>query len=137
MKKHLVMMLTLLTMCFAYSSCSSDDDDEKFNYPMETLYGTWDLTDVQLSTGEWIDLTNWLYSQYRASITFKSDGSYIGNGSFGNGTGRYKAVGNTIITYVDGKEYLRYVVKSVNGNKMEGTIFDSSSSSMPFKATKR
>lgn len=134
MKKILVMMLAMLTMCFAFSSCSSDDD--KFDYSMETLYGTWDLTDVQLSSGNWIDLTGWQYSEYRASITFNPDGTYYGRGSFGNGSGTYKASGSTIITYVGGKEYLRYTIKSANDNRMEGTMYDNSSS-MNFKAKKR
>ncbi len=134
MKKISVLMLAMLTMCFTFSSCS--DDDDKFDYPMETLYGTWDLTDVQLSSGEWIDLTRWQYSEYRASIRFNPDNTYYGSGYFGNGRGTYKASGNTIITYVDGEEYLRYTIKSVNGDRLEGTMYDGSSS-INFKAEKQ
>lgn len=135
MKKILVIMLAMLTMCFSFSSCSSDDDD-KFDYPMETLCGTWNLTDVQLSSGKWVDVTGWQYSEYRASITFYSDGTYYGKGALGNGRGTYKSSGNTIVTYVGGEEYIRYTIKSVNNNEMEGTMYDDSGS-INFKAKKQ
>lgn len=96
------------------SACSSDDEDS-FNYPMETLYGTWEGVEIDID-GTIIDLTDWVYSKYRFSATFNSDGTYSGSGYFGNGSGTYKANGDMIYTYIDGKEYLRYQVVSMQGN---------------------
>lgn len=117
MKKLLSMMLLFTAMCLTFSACSKDDD-EKFDYPMETLYGNWKGTGIYIN-GSWIDVTSWLYYEYAFSIKFNSDGTYSGKGYFGNGSGTYKAVGNMIYTYVDGEEYAVYKVKSLTGNKAE------------------
>lgn len=38
---------------------------------------------------------------------------------FGSGSGTYTASGNTVITYIDGEEYLRYEVLSLTENACE------------------
>lgn len=111
--KKVLFLLAMLPMVLL-SACSSDDEDS-FNYPMETLYGTWEGVEIDID-GTIIDLTDWVYSKYRFSATFNSDGTYSGSGYFGNGSGTYKANGDMIYTYIDGKEYLRYQVVSMQGN---------------------
>lgn len=111
--KKVLFLLAVLPMVLL-SACSSDDEDS-FNYPMETLYGTWEGVEIDID-GTIIDLTDWVYSKYRFSATFNSDGTYSGSGYFGNGSGTYKANGDMIYTYIDGKEYLRYQVVSMQGN---------------------
>lgn len=44
MKKILLFVAMMLPL-IAFTACSDDDD---FDYPMETLYGTWDVTDVKV-----------------------------------------------------------------------------------------
>jgi hypothetical protein len=48
MKKWLFLMIVpLVALVFALSSCSSSDDDDPlsgFDYPAATLYGTWKIT---------------------------------------------------------------------------------------------
>lgn len=114
MKKMLSMMLIMASfVCF--TACS-EDEEEGFKYPMETLYGTWEGTDVYLN-GKWYDITSYWYSEMQFSITFYRDGKYYGKGYFGNGSGTYTASGNTIKTYVNGKPYYEYEVKSLRDNK--------------------
>lgn len=116
--KKLFSLILLCTACmFIFSSCSKEDGED-FDYPMETLYGTWEGTDMKVKD-TWIDLTNILYSKFSFSITFHSDGTYYGKGYFGNGDGTYKAIGNMIYTYVDGEEYYSYKIKSLDNNKAE------------------
>ena len=110
------MMLCAVFM-FVFSSCSKDDRED-FGYPIETLYGTWEGTDMKVKD-TWIDLTNPLYSKFSFSITFYSDETYYGKGYFGTGKGTYKARENMIYTYVYGEEYYVYKIKSLNGNKAE------------------
>ncbi len=134
MKKfYLAFIAVALTACL-FTSCSSDDEAD-FGYSKELLVGTWDLTHLE-TDGEWIDLNNWAYTQFKASISFYADGKYYGSGYFGTGSGTYVATGNKIKTYVDGKPYLTYTITSVDGNNMEGTMSDNSGS-MGFKAEKR
>lgn len=114
--KKILFLLAMLPM-FVFTSCSKDDDP-KFDYPMETLYGTWEGTGINVD-GKWIDPTDWLYTKFAFSIKFNSDGTYSGKGYFGNGSGTYKAEGNMIYTYISGKEYARYTVKSLSNNKAE------------------
>lgn len=101
------------------SSCSNDDDD--FDYPMDAIYGTWDVTDIKVE-GKWYDITTYPYTKYAMSISFKSDGSYYGKGYFGNGSGTYTAKGKTIITYINGKEFAVYTVKSLSDKNAELTM---------------
>lgn len=112
MKIRNVLCLLLLSTLFMLTSCQKEP---AFNYPMETLYGKWDGTDVKTSSG-WVNIESSYFSDYQFSITFYEDGSYYGRGYFGNGAGTYTASANTIITYVNGKEYYRYDVISLSNN---------------------
>lgn len=122
MKKAFLLSVMLIASVLVFTSCSKDDDKEpKFNYPLETLYGTWQGTEVK-SKGVWIDITKYPYTSLAFSITFNSDKSYEGRGFFGNGSGTYKAEGDMIYTYINGKEYARYSIKSLSKNKAELTM---------------
>jgi len=104
MKKILYLaFLPLMMLMMTLTSCSKDDDSplDDFDYPAETLYGTWKITKV-----EGLD---WPYQTTTA--TFNSDGSYSGRGYFGDGTGTYAAKGKTISCYVSGKLYCVYEVQ--------------------------
>lgn len=116
MKKLFSIMLLFSAMFLTFSSCSNDDDD--FDYPTDTLYGTWEGIAV-IHEGNWVDITEYPYTKLGFSIKFNSDGTYTGKGYFGNGSGTYTAKGKTIITYVNGKEYLRYDIKSLTNNVAE------------------
>lgn len=129
MKKILFLMAILLP--FVFSSCG--DDKDEFNYPLETLYGTWQISGVKTSeSGSYI---SWPYETTTA--TFSSNGSYVGRGYFGNGSGTYKAKGNRITTYVDGETYLIYDVISLSGNTCELKVTSQDgSASVYLKCTK-
>lgn len=114
MKKFITMMLVMASMMFAFSSCSKEEEETKFNYPMETLYGTWEATHIKTSSS-WSSLSL-LPSRYQFSATFYNDGRFYGRGYFGTGWGTYNASGNTITTFVDGKEYYIYEVHSLTNN---------------------
>lgn len=115
--KKILFLLAMLPM-FVFSSCSDDDD---FDYPMETLYGTWNATDVKVD-GRWYDVTTYPYTKFGMSISFRSDGTFSGKGYFGTGSGTYEATGNTIITYLDGEEYMSYTVNSLSDKNAELTM---------------
>ena len=119
MKRSLFMCMLLVATVIGISSCS--DDDSKFDYPMDTLCGTWEVTDIK-ANGTWYDITQYPYTKFAMSISFKDDGSYYGKGYLGNGSGTYTAEGKTIITYISGKEFVRYTVKSLSKNDAELTM---------------
>lgn len=110
-------MATLMAAVFSISitSCSKDDDDNDFNYPKESLYGTWKISQVKMSESG--SYTNWPMKETIAK--FNADGSYSGSGYFGDGSGTYTAKGNTITTYVNGKVYIVYTVLSLSGSTAE------------------
>lgn len=128
--------LISLMFIFASSLLFTSCEKEKFDYPMETLYGTWEGTAICLE-GTWYDLTNVWYKELGFSITFYSDGTYYGKGSFGTGRGTYEAVGKTITTYVDGEEYLRYEVIKLADTTAELVMYDPSGDSAKIKVRKR
>ena len=53
MKKFLSMTLLLTAMFLTFSACSSDDDD--FDYPMDTLYGSWEGISINVNGG-WVNI---------------------------------------------------------------------------------
>lgn len=134
MKKILsILTIVAVTMCaFSFVSCSSDDDD---NLSTADVVGTWMTTSVQID-GKWVDLTSSLYESQRAYANFKSDGTYVGWGSLGNGSGTWKLEGRTLTTYVSGKVYITYSNIVLNGSEMSGTM-SQGSTSMNFKAKKQ
>lgn len=135
MKKLLSMTLLFAAMFLTFVACSNDDDD--FNYPMDTLYGTWEGISINID-GSWTDITEYPFTKFAFSVKFNSDGTYIGKGYFGNGAGTYTAKGNTIITYVNGKEYLRYDIKSLTNNVAELSMtVDGSGESIIVKVRKK
>lgn len=87
-----------------YQSCDKNDDPT-----LEDIVGTWKLTEV--STNDGVSFSFWTLQTTTA--TFNENGTYSGKGYFGNGSGTWKQSGKTIITYVDGSEYLRYEVKEL------------------------
>lgn len=132
MRKNFILFLVLATTLTGFLSCSDDDD---FDYPMETLYGKWNGTEVEID-GKWIDITGWVYQKLQFSIEFHSDGTYYGDGYFGTGSGTYKAKNNVITTYVDGDEYGIYHIKSLSENEVVATM-SFGGESMNIKAKKK
>ena len=128
--KFLSFILLSITL-FSLTSCGDNKDD--FNYPMETLYGTWQIISIKnISSDSYI---TWPFTTTTA--TFSSNGTYVGNGHFGNGSGTYTAKGNRITTYVDGEVYLIYVI-SLSGTTAELKLTDDNSSFIMYiKCTKK
>ena len=87
-------MLLLAVMKSVFVSCDKDVNNN-FDYPIEFLYGTQNITDVKASSRRY-DVTTYPYTKFGMSISFKSDGSFYGKGYFGSST--YKVTGNTIVT---------------------------------------
>ena len=120
MKKSIILLTLIVGFALSFSSCSKDD--KKFDYPMETLYGTWFSTAIKGSDGKWLDITSPIYADYWFSIKFMSDGTYYGMGYFGDGKGTYKAEKNMIYTYIEGKVFARYKIISMTDKRAELTM---------------
>ena len=127
-KNYLQMLVVLMTAILSVGimSCSKDDDDSGFNYPIEDLYGTWKIS--QMKTSESGSYTSWILTTTTA--TFYSNGTYSGHGYFGNGSGTYTAKGNTITTFVEGQVYITYTVLSLSGSTVELKMSQPGSSSV-------
>ncbi|MBO5631438.1 MAG: lipocalin family protein [Aeriscardovia sp.] len=104
---------------FILSFCSKDDDKEDFAYPLSTLYGKWDVTDIQID-GKWYDVTKYPYTKFGMSIRFYENRTFYGSGYLGNGSGTYKLHNRTITTYINnGEEYIVYTVNSLTGTQAD------------------
>ncbi|MBQ7664943.1 MAG: lipocalin family protein [Bacteroidaceae bacterium] len=127
MKKYFSLLAVLLLTtisCFTFTSCGDDDDtDNGFNYPIETIYGTWEAQEIEVD-GKWYNITVFPYTRFAMSITFYSNGRFYGTGYFGTGSGTYKAVDNKIVTYLEGEEYMVYTIISLSENFAELTMSD-------------
>lgn len=128
--------LTILSLCI--TSCSKDKDDEKgnnFAYPVEQLYGKWKATELNVN-GQWYDVTKYPFTKFGMDITFYENGTFYGSGYLGNGSGTYKLSGKTIITYVEGEEYITYTVNSLSDKAVDLTL-RMGNESMQMKAEKQ
>jgi hypothetical protein len=101
MKYKVFLLAACIATFFGFSSCG--DNESKWK---DFAKGTWKLTELKLD-GRWENVEN----KVDASITFLDDNTYRGKGAFGNGEGTYKLEGDTLFTYVAGKEYMHYVIK--------------------------
>ena len=101
--------MILLATIISFSGCSNDDDDQP---SLNDIVGTWKLSQVSTNNGG--NFIDWPFETTTA--TFKSDGTYFGRGYFGTGSGTWKQNGKTIITYVNGEEYVRYEVKELSAS---------------------
>lgn len=121
MRKFLLTILALIGLMFALGSCSSDDSNDNFDYPLEILYGTWRITHVEQTNGIMLDVTTTVAEQvFKPTYAkFNPDGTYSGSGYFGYGTGTYQAKGKTIVCYIEEEEYMRYDVLSLSGAECE------------------
>lgn len=136
--KTKIFALLALICAFTFSSCSKDNDNLSFNYPLETLYGTWDGVALRTDETGWMDITKYPYTKFKFGIKFNSDKSYYGFGYFGDGSGTYTAIGKRITTYIDGKEYLYYEIKSLSSTEAEATMRKAGSNSyIEMKLVKR
>ena len=137
MKKFFSMMFLLAMLYFCMTSCSKDDVNlGSFDYPTDELFGTWNASVIHVKGSlRWIVVEN--YPRYKMSITFNSDGTFSGEGYFGNGSGTYRLYGKTITTYIDGKVYITYTVNELSsgvaditltkgGESMDITVYKSS-----------
>lgn len=132
MKNLLLTAIAIIGVVFAFSGCSKDDELQNgFDYPLETLYGTWRVTHVEQKDGTMFDITTSTAERFfePTYATFNDDGTYSGRGYFGNGSGTYKAQGKTITCFVDGTEYLKYDVLSLSGTQCELKMYESGSTS--------
>lgn len=120
MKKLFSLMLLLATM-ISFIACGDDDKDGP---SLDDIVGTWELSKVSFNDGE--NYMDWPFETTTAS--FRSDGTYYGRGYFGTGSGTWKQKGKTIITYVDGEEYIRYEVKELTSSTCTLVMSDRSGS---------
>ncbi len=121
MKRCLKTFVPLMVLFFSLSGCSKDDDSPAsgFDYPVSSLYGTWKITQV--------GIIDWPYETTTA--TFNSNGKYIGEGYFGDGTGTYTAKDSTIRCYISGELYCKYIVHSLSGTTAVLKMYGSETSS--------
>lgn len=115
-------MAIVLPMMFI--ACSKDDpkpDENKFDYELSILHGKWRITHVETEDHGYVDITKPPYTStfMPTYATFKADGSYTGEGYFGNGIGTYTAINKTITCYVGKEVYVRYDVLSLSGDECE------------------
>lgn len=127
LKTYFAVILAVIAMTVSFTSCSDDDD----NLATELVGNKWVLNKVEYN-GKWVDVTKPPYSNKFPTtyITFKKDGTYYGAGSFGNGKGTYKIDGNKILTYVGGRLYFTYIVKSVKNGVADINMVESNGDSL-------
>lgn len=126
MKRTLLTTIALIGLSIAMVGCKKDDFNN-FDYPLKTLYGTWRITHIEQHDGILLDVTTPIAERrFRPTYaTFYQDGTYSGRGQFGDGSGTYTAKDRIITCYVDGREYLKYYVYSLDGLECDMKMYTS------------
>lgn len=115
-------LFALAIMPLLAIGCSSDDDDDfknpsdiDFAYNIELLYGEWRATEVDVTEGLEVDLTEPVIELTVAPtyVTFAKGGAYQSKGVLGDGTGKYITKDKTVTTTVGDKK-VSFVVKSLS-----------------------
>lgn len=119
MRLKTVTLVAVLLCAVLFSGCTTEDE-KSFDYDLNMLYGKWKVTAVNASGG-WVDVTTYPgnLEMEPTYATFNSNGTYSGSGAFGYGFGTYSAVGNMVIIYIEGKEFMRYEVISLRATRCE------------------
>lgn len=115
--KTIKLFMMLLASVLCLSSCSKDNDENDFNWPMEDIYGTWDITHIE-AYGQWHEITDPAYASLRATATLYSNGKFKFTDSVGTGQGTYTASGNKIKAKA-GNIYIEYTVVSLKDNRAD------------------
>lgn len=118
-------MMALTLSVVTFTSCSSDDDDSSIAFDLNTIVGTWEITDVSGDSekgwaGDWIEEGK--------TLKFNNDGTCETGDTLEDS---YKIVNGLVITYF--KEYdepmLIYKLLTKNGDvlkvKVNGTLDES------------
>lgn len=118
MKKYLMLFVVVATLI----GCSKDEKEPESPYKT-SIVGTWELTHFN---GSAVSSMPEVFNR-ETTITFGSNGSYSGQGIFGNGSGTYSLSGSIAKTYIDGELYHTYDVISIKDNVVEAKMTDASS----------
>ena len=78
MKNLLFTFIALVGLVITLGGCSKDKKKNGFDYPIETLYGTWRVTHVEQKDGTMFDVTTPIAEKVfkPTSATFNADGTY-------------------------------------------------------------
>ena len=92
-----IAFLTILVgSCF--TSCKDKEDGNSFNYSLESIYGTWKVTQYKNKPTD--NYVTW--NMASTTITFYSQNKYTSTGVWGNAYGTYSASGDDISLTCDG-----------------------------------
>lgn len=133
-------MFFLALVALLSVACSKSDDNPTTNFPLENLYGTWRITEVEQSDGTMFNVTSDLAEAYfePTYATFNKDNTFSGRGYFGSGSGTYKAEGSFITCYVEGVEFLKYEIEGFSNTECVLKIHKKGSSkTIKVKCTKQ
>lgn len=64
MKNSLFTFIALVGLVITLGGCSKDKKKNGFDYPIETLYGTWRVTHVEQKDGTMFDVTTPIAERY-------------------------------------------------------------------------
>lgn len=97
MKKTI--MLLLLAALFV--ACEKEGEVSNFDYDIEELYGTWDVTHMKGDDGDYYSITAENVRDFYGDtyITINSNNSQRLRGWFGDIDGTYKAEGKSVMLY--------------------------------------
>ena len=107
MKNLLFTFIALVGLVITLGGCSKDKKKNGFDYPIETLYGTWRVTHVEQKDGTMFDVTTPIAEKVfkPTYATFNADGTYSGRGAFGTGNGTYKDKERLLLVMLTGKNF--------------------------------
>lgn len=107
MKNSLFTFIALVGLVITLGGCSKDKKKNGFDYPIETLYGTWRVTHVEQKDGTMFDVTTPIAEKVfkPTYATFNADGTYSGHGAFGTARVRTRHKERLLLVMSKGKNF--------------------------------
>ncbi len=107
-------LFSIVLFAFLFHSCAKNEEPTNAD-----VIGSWEFMEVSLDDDKY---TEWPFEE--TVVTFRKDGSYTQYGIIGRETGTWILSKKTIIVYVRGREYARFLINDWNSSKLSVLIYD-------------
>ena len=96
----------------------------KFDYDINSLIGTWDVTHIRGESGGYFSIKSPPVSDYfdETFIILNSNNTYVLDGWYGSLSGEYKADGKSVLLYDNNMLAAKCAISSMIDGHMEATI---------------
>ena len=111
-------LLLILLSVFLFQSCESDGDPVNSD-----IIGSWEFDEISVNGKKYEE---WPFEE--TVISFRENGAYSQYGLIGRESGTWTLSNKTVIVYVKGREYARFLLQDWNSSRLSFAVYELDSS---------